>query len=57
MMSMFSASGARPELGQSFVAGGSVLAVHPEDALLVAVECHRLVMLLQMATGWLSGSN
>jgi hypothetical protein len=34
MMSMFSASGARPELGQSFVDGGSVLAVHPEDACL-----------------------
>src|SRR6266436_7578939 len=33
------------------VAAGSVLAVHPKDAVLVAVERHRLAMLLQIGAG------
>src|SRR6266852_8621341 len=38
------------ELGHT-VAAGSLLAVHPEDAVLVTVERHRLAMLLQMGAG------
>ena len=38
------------ELGHS-VTAGSVLAVHPEDAVLVAVEHHRLAVLLQIGAG------
>jgi len=38
------------------VAAGSVLAVHPEDAVLVAAERDRLAMFLQIGTGS-SGSN
>jgi hypothetical protein len=38
------------ELGHS-VTAGSVLAVHPEDAVLVAVERHRLAVLLQVGAG------
>src|SRR5271154_6418979 len=38
------------ELGHA-VAPGSLLAVHPEDAVLVAVERHRLAMRLQIAAG------
>src|SRR6201988_2246968 len=39
-----------PKLGHT-VTAGSVLAVHPEDAVLVAVERHRLAMLLQIGAG------
>src|SRR6266702_3667413 len=46
MMSMFSQQRAS-KLGHT-VAAGSVLAVHPEDAVLVAVERHRFAMLLQI---------
>src|SRR5204863_6150954 len=38
------------ELGHA-VAPGSLLAVHPEDAMLVAVECYRLAMRLQIGAG------
>src|SRR6202045_3761633 len=38
------------ELGHP-VAADSLLAVHPEDAVLVAVERHRLAMRLQIGTG------
>src|SRR5467141_3451499 len=47
MMSMFSANSARPKRGHT-LAAGSVLAVHPEDAVLVAVERDRLAVLLQI---------
>src|SRR5213079_1666857 len=50
MMSMFSANSAATELGHA-VAPGSLLAVHPEDAVLVAVERHRLAMNLQIGAG------
>src|SRR5216684_8375751 len=54
MMSMFSANSARPNwvtppaFAGAGSAAGSLLAVHPEDAVLVAVERHRLAMLLQI---------
>ena len=38
------------ELGHS-VTAGRVLAVHPEDTVLVTVERHRLAMLLQIGAG------
>ena len=38
------------ELGHT-VTAGSLLAVHPKDAVLVAVERHRLAMLLQVGAG------
>src|ERR1700751_243264 len=38
------------ELGHS-VAAGSLLAVHPEDAMLVTVQRHRLAVLLQIGAG------
>ena len=50
MMSMFSANSARPNWGHP-VAAGRLLAVHPEDAVLVAVERDRLAMLLQIGAG------
>jgi hypothetical protein len=46
MMSMFSAISAQPNVHA--VAAGSLLAVHPEDAVLVTVERNRLAMLLQI---------
>src|SRR5438128_7453663 len=57
MMSMFSANSARPNwvtppaFAGAGSAAGSVLAVHPEDAVLVAVERDRLAMLLHIGTG------
>src|SRR6266478_3416222 len=57
MMSMFSANSARPNwvtppaFAGAGSAAGSVLAVHPEDAVLVAVERDRLAMLLQIGAG------
>src|SRR6202008_8999 len=47
MMSMSTANSAPPELGHPSAAG-SLLAVHPEDAVLVAVERHRLAVLLHI---------
>src|SRR6266849_2772207 len=57
MMSMFSANSARPNwvtppaFAGAGSAAGSVLAVHPEDAVLVAVERDRLAVLLQIGAG------
>src|SRR5438270_6083607 len=34
------------------VAADSLLAVHPEDAVLVAIQRHRLAMFLQIGAGW-----
>jgi len=49
MISMFRAQCAT-ELGHT-VAASSLLAVHPKDAVLVAVERHRLAMRLQIGAG------
>src|SRR6266851_10417506 len=57
MMSMFSANSARPNwvtppaFAGAGSTAGSVLAVHPEDAVLVAVERNRLAMRLQIGAG------
>src|SRR5690349_12642815 len=49
MMSMFSANSARPNWVT--VTAGSLLAVHPKDAVLVTVERDRLAMLLEIGAG------
>src|SRR5437667_10360250 len=49
MMSMFSANSARPNWVTPLRSQGQALPpVHPEDAVLVAVERHRLAMRLQI---------
>src|SRR5271166_2716746 len=48
MMSTFNASSAR-ELSDA-VAGRRILAIHPEDAVLVAVKRNRLAMCFQVGT-------